>query len=59
MLLEKKPSQITEYNSACIAQADSGLRHDRNANIIKLSFDFLQQLVVDKGAEFAYCPTDI
>jgi hypothetical protein len=46
----KKPSQMSEYNSACIAKANSGLRHGRNAKRYKIKLRFLQQLVVDKEA---------
>jgi hypothetical protein len=54
-----KPLQITEDNSACIAQANSGLRHVRNAKHYEVKLRFLQQLVVDKDVEFVYCPTDL
>jgi hypothetical protein len=54
-----KPLQIAEDNSACIAQANSGLRHVRNAKHYEVKLRFLQQLVVDKDVEFVYCPTDL
>jgi hypothetical protein len=54
-----KPLQIAEDNSACIAQANSGLRHVRNAKHYEVKLRFLQQPVVDKDVEFAYCSTDL
>jgi hypothetical protein len=54
-----KPLQIAEDNSAFIAQANSGLRHVRNAKHYEVKLRFLQQLAVDKDFEFAYCPTDL
>lgn len=57
-LIEKVPMQIAEDNSACIAQANSGLRHVRNAKHYEVKLAFLQQLVVDHEVEFVYCPTD-
>jgi hypothetical protein len=53
-----KPLQIAEDNSACIAQAESGLRHVRNAKHYEVKLRFLQQHAVDKTVEFVYCPTD-
>jgi hypothetical protein len=50
--------QIAEDNSAYIAQANSGLRNVRNAKHYELELVFLQQLVVGRDVEFAYCPTD-
>jgi len=50
--------QIAEDNSACIAQAESGLRHVRNAKHYEVKLRFLQQKVVDNAVEFVYCPTD-
>jgi hypothetical protein len=52
------PVMIAEDNSACIAQATSGLRHVRNAKHYEIRLRFLQQLVVDKNIDFVYCPTD-
>ena len=49
--------QIQEDNSACIAQAESGLRHVRNAKHYEVKLRFLQQHVVDGTVKFAYCPT--
>jgi hypothetical protein len=49
---------IAEDNAACIAQAEAGLRHVRNAKHYEVRLRFLQQLVVDKEVEFRYCPTD-
>jgi len=57
-LVEKAPLQIAEDNSACIAQANNGLRHVRNAKHYEVKLAFLQQLVVDGEVEFVYCPTD-
>ena len=53
------PIQIAEDNSACIAQAEAGLRHVRNAKHYAVKLRFLQQLVVDKVIAFVYCPTDV
>ena len=57
-LIEKRPLIIKEDNSACIAQANSGIRHVRNAKHYEIRLRFLQQKVVDKEVEFEYCPTD-
>ena len=54
-----KPLHIAENNSACIAQANSGLGHVRNAKHYEVKLRFLHQLVVDKDVEFVYCPIDI
>jgi hypothetical protein len=54
-----KPLEIAEDNSACIAQANPGLRHVRNEKYYEVKLRFLQQLVVDKDVEFVYCPTDL
>jgi hypothetical protein len=51
------PMRIAEDNSACIAQANSGLRHVRKAKHYEVKLRFLQQLVVDEDVEFRYCPT--
>jgi len=53
------PIQIAEDNSACIAQAQSGLRHVRKAKHYEVRLRFLQQLVVNRDIEFVYCPTDL
>mgnify|MGYP002631971453 FL=1 len=53
------PLQIGEDNSACIAQAESGLRHVRNAKHYEIRLRFLQQLVVDQKVKFIYTPTDL
>jgi hypothetical protein len=55
---ESEPLLIAEDNAACIAQAEAGLRHVRNAKHYEVRLRFLQQLVVDKEIEFQYCPTD-
>jgi hypothetical protein len=47
-----------EDNTACIAQAGTGLRHVRNANHYEVKLRFLQQLVVDKAIKFKYCSTN-
>jgi len=52
------PLQIAEDNSACIAQAEAGLRHVRNAKHYEVKLRFLQQHVFDKNVEFVYCPTN-
>ena len=57
-LTEKRPLTIKEDNSACIAQANSGIRHVRNAKHYEIRLRFLQQKVVDKEVEFEYCPTE-
>jgi hypothetical protein len=57
-LMEDVPLQIAEDNSACIAQAESGLRHVRNAKHYEVKLRFLQQHVVDKTVEFVYCSTE-
>jgi hypothetical protein len=53
------PLQIGEDNSACIAQAESGLRHVRNTKHYEIRLRFLEELVVDKRVKFVYCPTDL
>jgi hypothetical protein len=35
------------------------MRHVRNVKHYEVKLRFLQQLVVDKDAEFVYCPTDL
>lgn len=50
--------QVAEDNAACIAQAEAGLRHVRNAKHYEVKLRFLQQHCVDKSIEFVYCPTD-
>ena len=57
-IIGKRPLQIAEDNSACIAQANSGIRQDRNAKHYEVKLAFLQQLVVDEVIQFVYCPTD-
>mmetsp|Transcript_728 Transcript_728/g.1558 ORF Transcript_728/g.1558 Transcript_728/m.1558 type:complete len:617 (-) Transcript_728:444-2294(-) len=57
-LIEEFSLRIMEDNSACIAQAHSGLRHVRNAKHYEVKLRFLQQRVVDNEVEFVYCPTD-
>jgi hypothetical protein len=58
-VVTKMPLQIAEDNSACIAQANNGLRAVRNAKHYEIKLAFLQQLIVDKEIEFVYCPTDL
>ena len=58
MMDESTPIQILEDNSACIAQAEQGIRHVRNAKHYEVKLRFLQQRVLDKEVEFVYCPTD-
>jgi hypothetical protein len=57
-IIGKRPLQIAEDNSACIAQANSGIRQVRNAKHYEVKLAFLQQLVVDEVIQFVYCPTD-
>lgn len=57
-LTEEFPLRIMEDNSACIAQAEAGLKHVRNAKHYEVKLRFLQQRVVDNEVEFEYCPTD-
>ncbi len=57
-LTEDFPLTILEDNSACIAQANAGLRHVRNAKHYEVKLRFLQQRVVDNDVKFEYCPTD-
>ena len=54
-----QPIQIAEDNAACIAQANSGIRHVRNAKHYVIRLRFLQHLVVDKQIEFKYYPTEV
>ena len=42
----------------CIAQAETGLRHVRNARHYAVRLRFLQELVVNKEVAFKYCPTN-
>jgi len=53
-----KPLQIAEDNAACFAQAETGLRHVRNARHYAVRLRFLQELVVNKEVAFKYCPTN-
>jgi hypothetical protein len=57
-LTDDFPLRILEDNSACIAQANTGLRHVRNAKHYEVKLRFLQQHVVDNAVEFEYCPTN-
>ena len=50
--------QIAEDNSACVSQAEAGIRHVRNAKHYEVKLRFLQDLVVRKKIEFIYCPTN-
>lgn len=50
--------QILEDNSACIAQAEGGIHHVRNAKHYEVKLRFLQQKVMDKEVEFIYCATN-
>ena len=52
------PLEIAEDNAACIAQANSGIKHVRNAKHYLVKLRFLQQKVVDKEREFKYCRTN-
>ena len=55
---DDRPLAIAEDNSAAIAQANSGIKHVRNAKHYEIRLRFLQQKVVDKEVEFRYCPTE-
>jgi hypothetical protein len=57
-VIEKRPLQIAEDNAACIAQANNGIRHVRNAKHYEVKLAFLQQLVADEVIQFVYCPTN-
>ena len=57
LMAKHSPIKIAEDNSAAIAQAESGLRHVRNAKHYEVRLRFLQQLVVDKEVQFVYTPT--
>ena len=52
------PLRIGEDNEACIAQAEPGIRHFRKARHCEVRLRFLQQLAVDKQAEFTYTPSE-
>jgi hypothetical protein len=58
LMKEGVPIKIMEDNSACIAQAKSGIHHVRNAKHYEVKLRFLQERVVSKEIEFVYCPTD-
>jgi hypothetical protein len=58
MTLEDTPIKIMEDNSACIAQAEGGIHHVRNAKHYEVKLRFLQESIVNKAIEFVYCPTD-
>ena len=57
LLAKDSPIQIFEDNSACIAQAEGGLRHVRKAKHYEVRLRYLQELVVNKEVEFRYTPT--
>jgi len=57
LMAENVPIQIHEDNSACIAQAEGGLRHVRKAKHYAVRLRYLQELVVNKEVEFRYTPT--
>ena len=52
---DNRPLAIAEDNSAAIAQANSGIRHVRNAKHIGIRLRFLQQKVFDKEVEIRHC----
>ena len=56
---DAEPLRIGEDNAACIAQAESGIRHVRKAKHYEVRLRFLQQLVVDKQVEFMYMPSEL
>ena len=59
VLRSDRPLQIGEDNAACIAQANAGIKHVRNAKHYEVKLRFLQQLVVDQKIKFEYCPTEL
>ena len=58
LIKDDRPLEIAEDNAACIAQANTGIKHVRNAKHYEVRLRFLQQKVVDKEVEFKYCPTN-
>ena len=58
LIQDDHPLEIAEDNVAFIAQANSGIKHVRNAKHYEVRLRFLQQKVVDKEVEFKYCPTN-
>ena len=58
MIKDDRPLDIAEDNAACIAQANSGIKHVRDAKHYEVRLRFLQQKVVDKEVKFKYCPTN-
>ena len=58
LIKDDRPFEIAEDNTSCIAQANSGIKHLRNAKPYEVSLRFLQQRVADKKVKFKYCPTD-
>ena len=58
LIKDAQTLEIAEDNAACIAQANSGIKHVRNATHYEVRLRFLQQKVVDKEVEFKYCPTN-
>ena len=58
LITDDRPLGISEGTAACIAQANSGIKHLRNAKHYEVRLRFFQQKVVDKEVEFKYCPRD-
>jgi hypothetical protein len=58
MTLKETPIKAMENNSACIAQAEGGIHHVRNAKHYEVKLRFLQESVVNKAIEFVHCPID-
>jgi hypothetical protein len=52
------PILLMEDNSACIAQAEGGIHHVRNAKHYEVKLRFLQERVLNKEIKFVYCPTN-
>ena len=55
---DNRPLAIAEDNSAAIAQANSGIKHIKNAKNYEVRLRFLKQKVADNEVELRYCPTD-
>ena len=58
LIQDDRSLEIADDNPAFIAQANSGIRHVRNAKHFEVRPCILQQKVVDKEVEFKYCPAD-
>jgi hypothetical protein len=58
VMKDNVPLYIAEDNSACISQANSGIKNVRNAKHYQVKLRYLQQQVHDGVVKFLYCPTD-